>query len=48
MDIQVVLYSKILGKSIEEIQVLLKYYKNNEDFISIHMYIYDSTSLNSS
>jgi len=38
----------IFLKSIEEIEILLKYYKNNEDFISRCMYIYDSISLNSS
>ena len=48
MDTHVVLYSKIFGKSVEEIQVLLKHYKNNGDLIWRCMYIYDNISLNSS
>ena len=47
MNIHVDLHLKNFGKSIEEIQVISKYYKNNEYFIWRRMYIYDNISLNS-
>ena len=47
-DVQGVLYQKIFGDTLEKIQDLLKYYKNNVYCIWRRMYIYDNISLNSS
>jgi hypothetical protein len=47
-DFHEIWYLRIFRKSIEEIQVSLKYDKNNEYFTWRCTYMYDNISLNSS